>query len=686
MNQHIGRYFLYLFVLLFTVPAASAQQADTTRTDSVPQISFIESTRELGKKEASKSVLKFQTDIITAKQNELIVSLRKKTQKAKEYLKSGIDTIDIHNEFEKIESRFEIAGEGIFTHKGTTQTFRNLSTTYKIIHELLNRANAQKSELDNYQMKLDDFMYSIDSFLSNPILYSLPDDSTAVANYLQKVAGLSLETKPVDSMLKKAIANVHGLQRQVDADVNKLEVSLEEIERYQAILSSKIFKREFDDFGGQIGISRPFNEIVHISLLKAQITLWFYAENNWGLLLFTLSMIIALTFFLRSLRKLMSKSNLLHPTFEGQLVLKYPVFSALIIVLNLAQFIFPAPPFVFSAVFWVLSAVSLSVLSKDIFKHFWWRVWEVMFVLFLFACVHNLLLLASSFERTGMAVLAFAGVVFGIVVLTKGKNQVPRERLLFYFIAFMVFMELASLMANFLGQYNLSKTLLTSGYFNLLIGFMFLWTIRLIDQMLAIAFKFYIGQNRKLFYINFERLGEKTPLFIYVLLFLGWFVLVGRNFYEFKLLADPFKSFLYSERTIGDFTFTISSILVFFVIIGSSLVLSKIVSFFASDRLYGQGENKKKRKAGVGSWLLLVRVSILIVGFLLAFAAAGLPMERITLVLGALGVGIGFGLQPLVNNLVSGLIIAFEKPVNVGDIVEINGQSGTVNEVNWIQE
>ena len=45
--------------------------------------------------------------------------------------------------------------------------------------------------------------------------------------------------------------------------------------------------------------------------------------------------------------------------------------------------------------------------------------------------------------------------------------------------------------------------------------------------------------------------------------------------------------------------------------------------------------------------------------------------------------GIGFGLQTLVNNLVSGLIIAFEKPVNVGDDVDINGQSGIMKSIGF---
>jgi potassium-dependent mechanosensitive channel len=58
-------------------------------------------------------------------------------------------------------------------------------------------------------------------------------------------------------------------------------------------------------------------------------------------------------------------------------------------------------------------------------------------------------------------------------------------------------------------------------------------------------------------------------------------------------------------------------------------------------------------------------------------------MDRLTIILSALSVGVGFGLQTLVNNLVSGLIISFEKPVGLGDIVEVGGQSGTVKSIGF---
>jgi len=72
---------------------------------------------------------------------------------------------------------------------------------------------------------------------------------------------------------------------------------------------------------------------------------------------------------------------------------------------------------------------------------------------------------------------------------------------------------------------------------------------------------------------------------------------------------------------------------------------------------------------------------ILILAGIVALNILGFQLTNLALVAGALGVGIGFGLQNIVNNFLSGLILLFERPIKVGDILVIDGQWGTVKEI-----
>jgi small-conductance mechanosensitive channel len=297
------------------------------------------------------------------------------------------------------------------------------------------------------------------------------------------------------------------------------------------------------------------------------------------------------------------------------------------------------------------------------------------------AVLDNLILQASRIERYGMLVLSLAGASLGLVFLIGGFQKELKEKGVRIFLVFFILMELIAAVADLFGRYNFSKSFLTSGIFGLTNGILFFWVVRLVSEMLAIAARIYKKPGRKTLYIDFEKVGEKVPSVFYYFLVVGWFILFGRSFFLFRKITGPFNEFLHKERTIGESTFTIQSVFVFFLILILSGIISSIVTLFASG---GQdGSKNRGKKAGLGSWLLLIRISIITIGVLLAFAAAGIPMDRLTIILGALSVGIGFGLQSLVNNLVSGLILAFEKPINVGDVVEFGGQSGTMKSIGF---
>ncbi len=77
----------------------------------------------------------------------------------------------------------------------------------------------------------------------------------------------------------------------------------------------------------------------------------------------------------------------------------------------------------------------------------------------------------------------------------------------------------------------------------------------------------------------------------------------------------------------------------------------------------------------------LLHYTILLVGFVVAIAAAGVDLTRFTILASAFGVGVGFGLQNIINNFVSGLILLFERPVQVGDAVQIADVAGVIDHI-----
>ena len=77
----------------------------------------------------------------------------------------------------------------------------------------------------------------------------------------------------------------------------------------------------------------------------------------------------------------------------------------------------------------------------------------------------------------------------------------------------------------------------------------------------------------------------------------------------------------------------------------------------------------------------MVHYAVLLVGFFLAIAALGFELSQFAFIAGAVGIGIGFGLQNIINNFVSGLILLFERPVKVGDTVQIAEHTGSLTQI-----
>ncbi|MAQ14959.1 MAG: hypothetical protein CMN30_09210 [Sandaracinus sp.] len=138
------------------------------------------------------------------------------------------------------------------------------------------------------------------------------------------------------------------------------------------------------------------------------------------------------------------------------------------------------------------------------------------------------------------------------------------------------------------------------------------------------------------------------------------------------------RAMLAESFALGEVDISLGEVLAFGLGIWAAVVLSRVLSAALEEDV------APRMKLGPGvpaAAALIVRYTVLAVGFVLAAAAAGIGLSQLALFAGALGVGVGFGLQNVVSNFVSGLLLVFERPVKVGDTVDIAGFRGTITAI-----
>jgi small-conductance mechanosensitive channel len=147
-------------------------------------------------------------------------------------------------------------------------------------------------------------------------------------------------------------------------------------------------------------------------------------------------------------------------------------------------------------------------------------------------------------------------------------------------------------------------------------------------------------------------------------------------------LRDPislwFGDFLTESYGFGSVKFTLQEILQFIIV----LVLSFAISNFISMIVDGGALAFLKLPKGIPAAIsLVIRYFIVSFGFVLAISALGIDLSSFNLMAGALGLGIGFGLQTIISNFVSGIILVFERPILPGDTVEVQNLMGKVTNI-----
>ena len=146
----------------------------------------------------------------------------------------------------------------------------------------------------------------------------------------------------------------------------------------------------------------------------------------------------------------------------------------------------------------------------------------------------------------------------------------------------------------------------------------------------------------------------------------------------FSYISESFTSFLEIGQNFGDVYLSIGQVVNFIIILMIFSIVANIFKDLLAIEILPRLNLKKGVPMAAG---LITRYTVLVLGFLMAVAAVGISLDKLGFIAGALSVGIGFGLQSVVGNFVSGLILVFERPVRVGDVISTGPVEGTIVEI-----
>ena len=342
--------------------------------------------------------------------------------------------------------------------------------------------------------------------------------------------------------------------------------------------------------------------------------------------------------------------------------------------------IFHRPPLMFVSILSLLMVIAATFLVKEQFGKKFFTYWVLFLTPYLLVALTGLQWKVAYDERWFLMVASVLFIVMGLLTLKdlRMKNFLGSTFLKIASV-FLIAIEFFSLVMNILGRYNLSKTYAVAGAINFYraVG-LFLFIMVTMEAIYLLVEYSKKGADGFTSFFDFQDLQKRMRGFLIFFSAAIWLYGLIWHLGYFDKVYRFISEFLFQERVLGNTAFEFGSIFLFLIILLISTFLANNIAYFATMQDQKTALTRKQR---LGSSVLLIRLGVLIIGFFIGATAAKIPLDKITIVLGALSVGIGFGLQTIINNLVSGIILAFERPIQIGDEIVVGPNSGTVKDV-----
>ncbi|WP_421938570.1 mechanosensitive ion channel domain-containing protein [Pedobacter sp.] len=565
-----------------------------------------------------------------------------------------------------------------FEKNSSKMNLRSLNSSVILLAEVSENLSDYKTTLSGYAEELSKSNADLKKILKDQSLQVEVEDSTLKTQLRdillegKKLATEQLKTLTRINLLNSRISVAFLQTKNLASDMQYLSISkkINMWSREEAPLL-KARPAEYED---------SFFKIVGNAFQRSARIIKIYLSGKISVVMLSLFIFGVLTaWMISNMRRIKKMDDAVSILRQAKFLNRSVVVASLFAFFTYVPFLFGNPTMSMLHTIELLRLLTLCFLLPPFLTRHAKLLWFGLVGLWIFYAVDDILLDSAFGERwalfiAGILLLVLCVKVFrGKLHLFKDLEPSSGTKTLAVFTGILVIL---SLIFNLTGRLSLAKIFGVSGVQCLMLGITLKVFCNIVLEAIYIQTEAY-QSSRFSDFINYKSLQHRLQRYLWVLASLVFFISFVRSMTLYDLLTTTTANFFYETRSIGSYKFTFASIAIFICIIWLSSIISSFISFFFGHEQAVTGG----KRTGLNSMMLLIRLAIWTVGFLIAVAAAGIPIDKLSIMLGALGVGIGFGLQNIVNNLVSGVIIAFERPIQIGDQIEIGTKSGVVKEI-----
>lgn len=473
----------------------------------------------------------------------------------------------------------------------------------------------------------------------------------------------------------------------VSTKILKIREALETIKSTEKILSNRVFYQnkvpyfelftheEFAPLGYLQSAYKSFTE----KFLEVRIYIQDHLNKMWYLLLSVVlnGAFIGYFNFLYRHKKLFVREESLSKKRFFFIGRPFSTFFILIVLWNIV--IFPEIPKSVTEFELLILLIPLFRILLTIIPRAFLKLFSIYFVLYLISRIQKNAFGYELDSRT-MLLLLSVGMIIFILYLIRHRVfdsfiQPYFLKVVYRFLALVVLLLSVSVLANIYGAVQLA-TRITEGSFVLIHASLIFYTLNLIlSGYIVVILRRRIATASNIIEKFSRRVENTTTLLIKLGMFFWWFLIVTKVLGIHSYIIDFKNETLALSWTIASTTISVQSIFDFIAIILGTWFIARIVSTILHVEVFSRFKFPRGVPTAISTTLNYL---IIISGTLIALSSLGVTSEQFALVFGALGVGIGFGLRNIIANFVSGIIMVFERPIQIGDTIEINSTMGKV--------